>query len=70
MELQIDLLVTDVQELIPSVSTNEIKTLVSQMSQRSKISEEKLLLFLKEELQKGVPFRYTSVGKSRAWVFL
>ena len=70
MELQIDLLVTDVQELIPFVSTNEIKTLVSQMSQRSKISEEKLLLFLKEELQKGVPFRYTSVGKSRAWVFL
>lgn len=69
MEQQIDLLVTDVQKLTPSTNRSDIVSLVTQMSQRSGISMEKLLLFLYEDLRNGIPFRYTSVGKSRslAW---
>ena len=69
MELQIDLLVTDVQKLTPSTNRSDIVSLVTQMSQRSGISMEKLLRFLYEDLRNGIPFRYTAVGKSRslAW---
>ena len=69
MEQQIDLLVTDVQKLTPSTNRSDIVSLVTQMSQCSGISMEKLLLFLYEDLRNGIPFRYTAVGKSRslAW---
>ena len=69
MEEQIISLVNNVQKLAPS-NSSELQTLVSQMSQRSGISVEKLLNFLYEELQSGIPFRYTSVGKSRSWTML
>ena len=69
MEQQIDLLVTDVQKLTPSTNRSDIVSLVTQMSQRSGISMEKLLRFLYEDLRNGIPFRYTAGGKSRslAW---
>ena len=69
MEQQIDLLVTDVQKLTPSTNRSDIVSLVTQMSQRSGISMEKLLLFLYEDLRNGIPVRYTAVGKSSslAW---
>ena len=69
MEQQIDLLVTDVQKLTPSTNRSDIVSLVTQMSQRSGISMEKLLRFLYEDLRNGIPFRYTAVGKSSslAW---
>ena len=69
MEQQIDLLVTDVQKLTPSTNRSDIVSLVTQMSQRSGIRMEKLLLFLYEDLRNGIPFRYTAVGKGRslAW---
>ncbi len=70
MEEQIISLVNNVQKLAPSTNSSELQTLVSQMSQRSGISVEKLLNFLYEELQSGIPFRYTSVGKSRSWTML
>lgn len=70
MEERIDSLVTDVQNLIPSTNKNELKTLVCLMSERSGISVDKLLRFLQEELQNGIPFRYTSVGKSRSWILV
>lgn len=66
MEQPIDSLITDVQKLTPSTNRSEIVSLVTQMSQRSGISPEKLLNFLQEDLQNGIPFRYTAVGKSRA----
>ena len=70
MEERIDSLVTDVQNLIPSTNKNELKTLVCLMSERSGISVDKLLRFLQEELQNGIPFRYTSGGKSRSWILV
>ena len=70
MEEQIDSLVIDIQKLAPSTNKNELKTLVCLMSERSGISVEKLLRFLLEELKNGIPFRYTSVGKSRSWILV
>lgn len=70
MEEQIDSLVTNVQKLTPSTNRNELKTLVCRMSERSGISADKLLHFLLEDLQNGIPFRYTSVGKSRSWILV
>lgn len=70
MEEQIDSLVIDIQKLTPSTNRNELKALVFLMSERSGISAEKLLRFLLEELKNGIPFRYTSVGKSRSWILV
>ena len=70
MEEQIDSLVIDIQKLTPSTNRNELKSLVYLMSERSGISAEKLLRFLLEELKNGIPFRYTSVGKSRSWILV
>jgi len=70
MEEQIDSLVIDIQKLTPSTNRNELKSLVFLMSERSGISADKLLRFLLEELKNGIPFRYTSVGKSRSWILV
>jgi len=70
MEEQIDSLVIDIQKLTPSTNRNELKSLVYLMSERSGISADKLLRFLLEELKNGIPFRYTSVGKSRSWILV
>ena len=70
MEEQIDSLVIDIQKLTPSTNRNELKSLVFLMSERSGISADKLLRFLLEELKNGIPFQYTSVGKSRSWILV
>lgn len=70
MEEQIDSLVIDIQKLLPSTNENELKALVYLMSERSGISTDKLLRSLLEELKNGIPFRYTSVGKSRSWILV
>ena len=63
--VELERLVTNVQKLTPSTRRNEIEALVTYMSQRSGICEDKILRFLYEDLQNGIPFRHTSVGKCR-----
>ena len=63
--VELERLVTNVQKLTPSTRRNEIEALVTYMSQRSGICEDKILSFLYEDLQNGIPFQHTSVGKCR-----
>lgn len=66
MDQQIDILVNDVEQLVPSVKKSEIEYIVFQMSQRSGIGMAALLTTLYEDLRSGIPFRHTAVGKSRS----
>lgn len=65
--VELERLVTNVQKLTPSIRRNEIETLVTRMSQRSGMREDIILNFLYEDLQNGIPFQHTSVGK--CWTF-
>lgn len=66
MDRQIIFLVDNVEKLVPAVKKSEIEYFVFQMSQRSGIGMVNLLTTLYEDLQNGVPFAHTSVGKSRS----
>lgn len=67
--VELERLVTNVQKLTPSTRRNEIEALVTYMSQRSGICKDKILSFLYEDLQNGIPFQHTSVGKCRTLSF-
>lgn len=63
MNHQIEYLASNVQKLIPSETTSSLKDTVAQMSQTSGTSMTTLLTSLYEDLQLGIPFRHTSVGR-------
>ena len=65
MERQIISLVDKVKKLVPAVKTSEIEYFTYQMSERSGIGMVSILTSLCEDLQNGVPFEHTAVGKSR-----
>ena len=66
MEWQIVALVDHVERLVPALKKSEIEYFAYQMSERSGIGMVSLLTTLCEDLQNGVPFAYTAMGKSRS----
>ena len=66
MDSQIEFLVNDIQRLSPFTQRSEIEQLVTEMSHHSGIGPAKIMTILHEDLQNGIPFRYTAVGKCRS----
>lgn len=64
MNEQMAFLMREIQTIEPQTRRLRLDQVADQISQRSGISVWKLLVALYEDLQCGIPFRQTTIGKS------
>lgn len=54
----------EVRQILPAAKSNSFEQAVEDVSRRSGIIAWKLLDALHEDLLSGIPFRYTTIGRS------